>query len=1209
MQHLYKKIDNNTIECYNIFIKKKLMQEEQKSLESLIEPNITFKQFNYIDYIEIGPQLNIVSPWCSNAMSILKKCNIHNIKRIELSKLYHKECFNKDLIDPMIHKIYTTPLQNFTHKEIKQIKPHSVKDISIFNKSHNLGLTESDIKLYDNLFKTKLKRQPTNVELYDLAQSNSEHSRHWFFKGKIDNKDESLFDMIKKTLKNNTSSSNSRVAFCDNASAISGSYYCSKNQRKIKRDYDITFTAETHNFPTGVSPFPGAATGTGGRIRDTHAIGRGGHIVAGTTGYCVGNIVDSDYKNKNIKTLIDASNGASDYGNKFGEPVIQGFCRTFGQNITYENSIERIEWVKPIMFSGGIGMIHKKDRLKQHPQKGMKIIKLGGPAFKIGLGGGTASSRDQNTKNKVQDLSAVQRGDPEMENKLNRVIRTCTELKNNPIVSIHDQGAGGTGNVTKEIVYPNGADIHLDKVILGDKTMSFLDIWVSEYQEQDTILIQPNSISIIDKICKREGLPYSVIGDITDTQKIVVYDGMKEPYVDLPLEDVLGELEQRKYSTFTYSIAIPKPLKIDDKIIKTVLQRVFTLPSVGSKRFLTNKVDRSVGGLIAQQQCVGPYQTPLSNVAVIANTFNTKDGAATAIGEQPIKGIINPSASARLSLGEMLTNIIWADITKLEDIKCSGNWMWPLKQYGEKRAIYDACKSLTDLMINMNISIDGGKDSLSMSYHDNDKKRTIKCPRTVVISGYVKCPNIYHTITPDLKQPKHDIIYINFDQKYRLGGSALRQVYNSIEDETPDFINEKYFKYIFNFIQNLIKNKKIFAGHDRSDGGLITALCEMALSSNIGLRLNLTDVTNTHLLNLLFAEELGLIIEVDQKDSIKILNNIESSFLIGQTVQEKKVEIFYRNSKIFDEKTKDIRQWWEKTSFELELLQANSECVKSEKETLKQQQNPKYSEIKYSPKTFKSNKHSVAIIREEGSNGDREMIVALKLAGFNVTDICMNDFTLDPTLSLQQYRGLIFVGGFSYSDVFGAAKGWYQVIKSNPKISKQFDDFYKRKDTFSLGICNGCQLMALLNWIPSCRLIHNKSKRFESRFTNVKINSTNSIMLKNLSNATLGVWIAHGEGQFTFKNKVPRNNIAVQYIDHNNTPTIQYPYNPNGSPQGIAALCSDNGRHLAMMPHPERSFISYQWPTEHKNTSIKIDNIKYTPWYIMFRDAYEWCFE
>jgi len=1285
--------------CFNIEISEYLTDEEFLKLKWLLSE--TFEPDNFSDksfltkemvnshIIEVGPRMNFTTAWSTNAVSICRACGLHKIKRIERSRRYKlilntfEDIFRTYLIQTFLNLIhdrmteceYFEPLQTFE----TGLKPEKVCTVPLIEEGKDalrkinidmgLGLDEWDIDYYYNLFVKHIGRNPTNVECFDLGQSNSEHSRHWFFKGKliIDGKEMpyTLMEIIKEPLEKNPS--NSVIAFKDNSSAIKGYSVFTiipsspgkpSCLKMTELCYHPIFTAETHNFPTGVAPFPGAETGTGGRIRDVHATGRGSLVIAGTAAYCVGNLLipgysmpweDSSFNYPSnlaspLQIEIEASNGASDYGNKFGEPIIQGFTRSFGLKMP---DGERREWIKPIMFTGGVGQIDERHCEKGHPEKGMLVIKIGGPAYRIGIGGGAASSMIQGENIAELDFSAVQRGDAEMEQKVNRVIRACVEMgNNNPIISIHDQGAGGNCNVIKEIIYPEGAKINIRKIHLGDNTLSVLEIWGAEYQEQDALLLKKEDLNFFTEICSREKVPCAVIGEITGDGFIVLYDELDgSTPVNLELSKILGDMPQKTFDIKRID-GNNKPLEFPQNLkVREALDRVLRLVSVGSKRFLTNKVDRSVTGLIARQQCTGPLQLTLSDVAVVAQSHFSKTGIAISIGEQPIKGLINPSAMARMCVAEALTNIVWAKISSLQDIKCSGNWMWAAKLPGEGANIYDAAEALKNILCELGIAIDGGKDSLSMAAKvvDKDgKTEIVKSPGTLVISAYATCPDISKVITPDIKRPGlSKLIFIDIAEgKCRAGGSALAQCYKQIGNECPDVDNIVVLKNAFNSVQKMIDMDLILAGHDRSDGGLVVTLLEMAFGGNCGIKIQIQNKkcrmqegkksgiytpSANNFLSVLFSEETGMVIEYmpeNENEIVSILNSNNIPYqIIGETVKDKNISISVNNEIVLNEDMRILRNIWEETSYQLDKLQANPECVEIEKKAIFDREGPCYN-ISFVPEetsdifSGKYIKPKVAILREEGSNGDREMTSAFFAAGFDVWDVTMTDL-LEERINLNEFRGIVFVGGFSYADVLDSAKGWAGTIRFNQKLYEQFVDFYERKDTFSLGVCNGCQLMALLGWVPwkgisdriQPRFIRNKSGRFESRFSTVKILESPSIMLKDMAGSVLGIWIAHGEGRLYFpdekmlKEVVQQKLAPIRYVDDKNKETEIYPFNPNGSPYGITALCSQDGRHLAMMPHPERVFLKWQWaymPEEWKN-------LKASPWLKMFQNALKWC--
>jgi len=1342
--HFYRLVDKSFEFCFYIETSSELNSKEINILKWLLSETFQPQNFNNKSFlennsssnyknnsssndftiIEFGPRLNFETSYSTNAVAICNACGLDKILRLERSRRYklnplqNIDEFIKNNHDKMTECVYQKKLFTFETGIIPQktftipLLEEGISALEKLNKSSGLGFDNWDLNFYYNLFVNDIKRNPTNVEIYHLSQANSEHSRHWFFKGNllIDGKkfEYNLIDLIKSTLKENPS--NSLVAFKDNSSVIKGFKiktiipkapgFCSYFKEKEKK-YHLIFTAETHNFPSGVAPFPGAETGTGGRIRDVQATGRGGLVIAGTAGYATGNLNIKGYKipgeNESfkyptnlaspLKILIEESNGASDYGNKFGEPVIQGFVRTFGQILPND---ERKEWIKPIMFTGGIGQIDDVHLKKYNPKKGMLILQVGGPAYRIGMGGGSASSLIQGENLEELDFNAVQRGNAEMEQKLNRVIRACVEMgKNNPILSIHDQGAGGPCNVITEIINPSGGRVDIRQIKLGDKTMSVLEIWVCEYQERNALLIYPENLDLFLKICKREKVNCEVLGEITGDGKIFVYDSQDNSvHVNLELSKILGNIPKKTFNLQTVSKKLI-PLKLPERLtIKDALKMVFLLPSVGSKGYLVRKVDRSVTGLIARQQCCGPLQLPVSDVAVIAQSHFSLTGAAISIGEQPLKIMVDPEAGARMSVAEAITNIMWAKLTDLTHIKCSVNWMWPAKMPGEGVEIVKSAKALCDLMKQLGIAADGGKDSVSMAAQVGSE--IVKSPNEVVISAYCTVEDITKVITPDIKNPsKSKLLLIDLaNGKSRLGGSALAQCFDQIGNDCPDVEDVNLLKNAFYAIQEMIQKELITAGHDISDGGLITAVSEMIMAGNCGAELYLelnedseynddnkdNDGNNDNDNNFfseidevflkkciqkLFSEELGLIVEYfeENKDSIfEIIKKYNlKAYSLGSTKKEKKL-IIRVNKRIVEElDTNELILWWEATSDELEKYQQNPVfAVKQRRKHLRE--NPHYY-VNFKPentfknffinnnyKNKKNTKPKVAIIREEGSNGDREMTSAFYFAGFETWDVTMTDL-LNNEISLDDFKGAVFVGGFSYADVLDSAKGWAGVIKFNEKLSEMFHRFYEKKDTFSLGVCNGCQLLSLLGWVPwpkisqeqQPRFISNPSGRFESRWAIVKILESPSIMLKGMEGSILGVWVAHREGHLYFpderiKNDVINLNLApIIYVDDKDMPTEDYPFNPNSSPFGITALCSIDGRHLAMMPHPERSFLLWQWPwvsEDFKSSFInnyfkdfkdsrdfkdleKFKDLKGkvypSPWMQMFINARKWC--
>jgi phosphoribosylformylglycinamidine synthase len=1265
--------------CFNVLTTRNLSDNETTILRWLLsetfEPELfgrhSFLQPDQGQVFEVGPRLSFSTAWSTNAVSVCHACGLQSIPRIERSRRFQlissvplsadqQQAFLTLVHDRMTERPYVSPLVSFEHGA----RPEPVQTVPVLergrsaleelNDSMGLAFDDWDLDFYTRLFRDKIGRNPTTVECFDVAQSNSEHSRHWFFGGRlvIDGIEQPrhLMAMVREPLKANPN--NSVIAFRDNSSSIQGHRVPTLIPSKPGRpgpmipsnlDLDLTLTAETHNFPSGVAPFPGAETGTGGRIRDGHATGRASLIVAGSAGYCVGNLqipgAPMPWENDAFlypETLaspldieIQASNGASDYGNKFGEPVVTGFTRSFGLRLPDGS---RREWIKPIMFSGGVGQMDAAHAEKGRPRPEMLVVKIGGPAYRIGMGGGAASSMVQGENTADLDFNAVQRGDAEMEQKVNRVIRACSELgERNPIVSIHDQGAGGNCNVLKEIVEPEGAVIEIRDVLVADQTLSVLEIWGAEYQENDALLLKEQDRDIFGQLCAREKAPWAIVGRVTGDGRIVVHDAVDGTTpVDLVLEDVLGDMPRKVFNLERQSLET-KALELPDGLdIPTALSRVLRLLSVGSKRFLTTKVDRAVTGLVARQQCAGPLQLTVSDVAVIAHSHFATTGGATAIGEQPIKALIDPSAMARMSVGEALTNLVWAQVSTLPDVRCSANWMWAAKLPGEGAALHDALVAMKDCLIELGMAVDGGKDSLSMAAMaptPSGDRETVKAPGTLVISAYAPCPDITRTVTPDLELPgRGRILLIDLGEgRNRLGGSALAQVYSQVGDSAPDIDDVALLGRAFDITQRLIEAGTLTAGHDRSDGGLATTLLEMAFAGNCGLEVELPPACGTDALTALFAEELGLVMEVDEDDVAATLGLFRKAAVpctvIGRTIREPRIRISVNHSVVLDDDMRTLRDTWEATSFSLERLQADPAHVEQEERGLKDRRQPTLN-LSFTPQPTApslleaSSKPKVAVLREEGSNSDREMASAFHMAGFECWDVTMSDL-LEGRARLDGFRGLAAVGGFSYADVLDSAKGWAGSIRFNEDLRRQFDTFYERPDTFSLGVCNGCQLLALLGWVPwrgladveQPRFVNNASGRFESRFATVTIEAGPSIMLKGMEGSTLGIWLQHGEGRALFPrisvlDRIRSEGLApVRYVNDDGRPTETYPFNPNGSPEGIAALCSPDGRHLAIMPHPERTFLPWQWAWMPR----KWRSFEVSPWLRLFQNARNWC--
>ncbi|XP_027282873.1 phosphoribosylformylglycinamidine synthase [Cricetulus griseus] len=1245
--------------------------------------------------LEVGPRLNFSTPASSNIVSVCLAAGLRAVDRVETTRRYRlsfalhptpemKAISLAALHDRMTEQHYPDPIQSFSPQSIPAPLSGSIDILAEgrlalekANQELGLALDSWDLDFYTKRFQ-ELKRNPSTVEAFDLAQSNSEHSRHWFFKGQlhVDGKKlvQSLFESIMSTQA--CSNPNNVLKFCDNSSAIQGKEVqflqpedptqpsCFLQQQGLRH---VVFTAETHNFPTGVAPFSGATTGTGGRIRDVQCTGRGAHVVAGTAGYCFGNLHIPGYNlpwedpsfqypgnfARPLEVAIEASNGASDYGNKFGEPVLAGFARSLGLQLP---GGQRREWIKPIMFSGGIGSMEAKHVGKEPPEPGMGVVKVGGPVYRIGVGGGAASSvQVQGDNTSDLDFGAVQRGDPEMEQKMNRVIRACVEAPGgNPICSLHDQGAGGNGNVLKELSDPAGAIIYTSRFQLGDPTLNALEIWGAEYQESNALLLRPSDQDFLNRVSARERCPVCFVGTITGNKRITLVDDRECPVgksgqgdasltppptpVDLELDWVLGKMPQKEFF-LQREPPVLQPLVLPPELsIRQALDRVLRLPAVASKRYLTNKVDRSVSGLVAQQQCVGPLQTPLADVAVVALSHQELIGAATALGEQPVKSLLDPKVAARLAVSEALTNLVFALVTDLRDVKCSGNWMWAAKLPGEGAALADACEAMVTVMAALGVAVDGGKDSLSMAARVGTE--TVRAPGSLVISAYAVCPDITATVTPDLKHPggRGHLLYVPLSPgQHRLGGTALAQCFSQLGEHPPDLDLPENLVRAFRITQGLLKDRRLCSGHDVSDGGLVTCLLEMAFAGNCGIEVDVP-APGVHALPVLFAEEPGLVLEVQEPDVAGVLLRYQGAGLqclklghTGEAGPQAMVRVSVNGTVVVEEPVGQLRSLWEETSFQLDLLQAEPRCVEEERQGLKERAGPRYClpptfPVASVPRQPGGSIPRVAILREEGSNGDREMADAFHLAGFEVWDVTMQDLC-SGAIGLDTFRGVAFVGGFSYADVLGSAKGWAAAVNFNPRAREELGRFRRRPDTFSLGVCNGCQLLALLGWVgsdpsekqeelsqdyqptqPGLLLRHNLSGRFESRWATVRVEPGPALMLRGMEGSVLPVWSAHGEGYMAFSSpelqaKIEARGLApLHWADDDGNPTEKYPLNPNGSPGGIAGICSQDGRHLALMPHPERAVRPWQWAWR----PSPFDTLDTSPWLQLFVNAWNW---
>ena len=1171
----------------------------------------------------IGPRAAMITPWSTNAVEITQNMGIDGIIRIEKFEAVDID-FND--FDPMISEKYAILNQNIFDINIEPEPVLDIYNISEFNEKEGLSLNDEEID-YLNKISEKMRRPLTDSEVFGFSQVNSEHCRHKIFNGIFiingEEKKSSLFNLIKETSKQNPN--NIVSAYKDNVAFIKGpiiEQFAPKradvSENYVTKDFKsvISLKAETHNFPTTVEPFNGAATGSGGEIRDRLAGGKGSIPLAGTAVY----MTSYSRLNKNrpwekhfkerpwlyqtpMDILIKASNGASDFGNKFGQPLICGSVLTFEHS---EDSI-RLGFDKVIMQAGGIGYAKANQAIKETPKNDDKIIILGGDNYRIGMGGAAVSSADTGEFSSGIELNAVQRSNPEMQKRTANAIRGMVESDENFIVSIHDHGAGGHLNCLSELVEDTGGLINLDALPIGDPTLSNKELLGNESQERMGLIVSEKNLEMLEKIAKRERSPIYVVGKVTNDNKFIFESPTKgtKP-MDLNLEDMFG--------------SSPKTIMIDKKIdatyrdvkynksqIEYYLEQVLKLEAVACKDWLTNKVDRCVGGKVAKQQCVGPLQLPLNNVGVMALDYKNNHGVATSIGHSPVAALINPSSGSRNAITEALTNIIWAPIKNgLNGISLSANWMWPCKNPGEDARLYEAVKAVSDFAIELGINIPTGKDSLSMKqkYPEGD----VISPGTVIISAAAHCDEISNVVEPLLKLNSGPIYYINISKdEFKLGGSSFAQIHNRIGNHVPDTTCSKYVKNIFQTVQKLIRGEKIIAGHDVSSGGLITTILELCFSNNnLGAKINLTDLGEKDTIKVLFAENSGIVFQaIDDSVENVFKNNGIDVIRIGSVINKSKL-ILNNFDTQYNLDIEKYRDFWYETSYLLDSKQTANGLSKVRYNNFKNQplsfNFPINFSGKISEKATNYYRPKAAIIREKGSNSEREMANAMYLAGFEVKDIHMTDL-ISGRENLEDIQFIGAVGGFSNSDVLGSAKGWAGAFKYNEKAKIALKKFFSRNDTLSVGICNGCQLWMELDLINPNHDIHGKmtyndSKKHESAFTSVRIQKNNSIMLSNLEGATLGVWISHGEGKFSLPYDESNYNIVAKYAYN------QYPHNPNGSDYNTAMLCDSSGRHLVTMPHIERSIYPWNWAHYPENRK---DNI--SPWLKAFENARDWIIE
>ena len=1179
----------------------------------------------------VGPRAAMITPWSTNAVEITQNMGISGIIRIEEFK--EVSAYFEDF-DPMISQKYDGLNQAIYKINVYPDPILLIDDIAAYNKQEGLSLSDEEVEYLNNL-SIKLERKLTDSEVFGFSQVNSEHCRHKIFNGTFiidgETKDSSLFKLIKKTSQENPNDIVS--AYKDNVAFIKGPKVvqfapnsADKPDFYIEKEFDsvISVKAETHNFPTTVEPFNWAATGSGGEIRDRLAGGQGSLPLAGTAVYMTSySRLEKNRPWENAMTerkwlyqtpmdiLIKASNGASDFGNKFGQPLIAGSVLTFEHEETPSNSPDRGEqknrklgFDKVIMLAGGIGYGKADQAIKQKPTKGDKIVILGGENYRIGMGGAAVSSADTGASGSKIELNAIQRSNPEMQKRAANAIRGMVEANHNPIVSIHDHGAGGHLNCLSELIEETGGLIDLDRLPVGDPTLSAKEIIGNESQERMGLVIGEKDLEILQRVADRERSPMYVVGDVTNNQRFTFQSkstGIKP--MDFAIEDMFGSSPkvimegktiERNYQDLTYSV----------ENISEYLNQVLQLEAVACKDWLTNKVDRCVGGRVAKQQCVGALQLPLNNVGVMALDFKGKEGIATSIGHSPIAALIDSVAGSRTAIGEALSNIVFAPLKDgLKSVSLSANWMWACKNAGEDARLYEAVKGCSDFAIELGINIPTGKDSLSMKQkYPSDE---VIAPGTVIISAGGNCSDISKVVEPVLKRNGGYIYYLNLSQdSFKLGGSSFAQILNKVGTEVPTIKDSAFFKRAFNVMQDLIKAGEIQAGHDVGSGGLITTLLEMCFAeNNLGAKLDLSVLGDKDIIKTLFNENIAIVFQANESVEKVFAENDIEIFNIGKVSTGKYLSIEFNNL-VFGLIIPDLRDTWYKTSFLLDSKQSKNGMA------LERFNNYKKQPLTYIFPTHFDGKKPVidpskprpkaAIIREKGSNSEREMANAMYLAGFDVKDVHTTDL-ISGRENLEDIQFIGAVGGFSNSDVLGSAKGWAGAFLYNEKANTALKNFFKREDTLSVGICNGCQLFMELELINPEHEIHgklhfNESHKHESIFTSIKVQENNSVMLSTLAGATLGVWVSHGEGKFNLPNSEENYNIVGKYGYEN------YPANPNGSDYNTAMMCDKTGRHLVMMPHIERSTFPWNWA----NYPEREQKDEVSPWLEAFVNARKW---
>ena len=1176
----------------------------------------------------VGPRREMITPWSTNAVEITQNMNISGILRIEE---YFPVSSGEADHDPMLQRMYEGLDQDIFTVNIRPAAIQTIENLEEYNEQEGLALSPEEIAYLHDVEK-QLGRKLTDSEVFGFAQINSEHCRHKIFGGTFiidgEEKPSSLFAMIKKTTQENPhkiiSAYKDNVAFAEGPvieqfapqDHSTSDYFVIKNIESV-----ISIKAETHNFPTTVEPFNGASTGTGGEIRDRMGGGVGSWPIAGTAVYMTSYPrTEADREWEQIlpvrkwlyqtpeQILIKASNGASDFGNKFGQPLITGSVLTF----EHEENGEQYGYDKVIMLAGGVGYGTKRDCLKGEPKKGNKIVVVGGENYRIGLGGGSVSSVDTGRYSSGIELNAVQRANPEMQKRACNLVRALCEEDVNPVVSIHDHGSAGHVNCLSELVEECGGLIDMKNLPVGDKTLSAKEIIANESQERMGLLIQEEHLDHVRKIAERERAPMYVVGETTGDAHFAFEqaDGVR-PF-DLDVAQMFGHSPKtimrdntkvRTYENVTYNAAE----------LQEYVNRVLQLEAVACKDWLTNKVDRSVTGKVARQQCQGEIQLPLSDCGVVALDYRGRKGIATALGHAPQAALADPAAGSVLSVAESLTNIVWAPLSQgLDSVSLSANWMWPCRsQEGEDARLYQGVEALSNFCCALKINVPTGKDSLSMTQKYPNGEKIIS-PGTVIVTSGGEVSDVRKVVSPVMQNTEASALYhidFSFDQ-LRLGGSAFAQSRGKVGSDVPTVKDTDYFRSAFNAVQQCINEGILLAGHDISAGGLITTLLEMNFANTEGgMKISLDGFKHDDIVKILFAENPGVVVQVADRNKKRFQEILSeagvSSLLIGAPQDERVIEIEHEGAEYLFE-IDYLRDVWYSTSYLLDRKQSFNGKAKERFENYKEQPlemafNKDFTGTlaQYGISADRREKSGIraAIIREKGTNGEREMAYSLYLAGFDVKDVMMTDL-ITGRETLEDVNMIVFCGGFSNSDVLGSAKGWAGAFLFNPKAKEALDKFYARKDTLSLGICNGCQLMVELGLTgdPKAKMLHNDSHKFESEFVTVTIPTNRSVMFGSLSGNKLGIWVAHGEGKFSLPGTEDGYNVIAKYSYDG------YPANPNGSDFSVAGICSADGRHLAMMPHLERAIFPWQnawYPAERRMDEV-------TPWIEAFVNARKW---